>query len=196
MCALHYTPHKPSSCITYSKLSHNIEHDVKRVPRALLQPPMPQALRKDSPLLCIAQNPASVPLLTFARKHVWMALHALAQCTARLLLAHQQKQGRQWAGITSLDNEEDGMRKDWSVYCALADLGMEERVKGGRCVCPVRPQIMAHCSTLSCVSRHSSSQGCTMWNLTVLHGKLRIEPSRRRFWRHQIRFSRKSLPSC
>ncbi|KAN0102359.1 hypothetical protein V8E52_012024 [Russula decolorans] len=87
---------------------------------------------KDSPLLCIAQNPASVPLLTFARKHVWMALHALAQCTARLLLAHQQKQGRQWAGITSLDNEEDGMRKDWSVYCALADLGMEERVKGGR----------------------------------------------------------------
>ena len=65
-----------------------------------------------------------------------MALHALAQCTARLLLAHQQKQGRQRAGITSRDSEEEeGMRKDWSVYCALADLGMEERVKGGWCVC-------------------------------------------------------------
>ena len=54
---------------------------------------------KTHPLLCPAQNPASVPLLTFARKHVWMALHMLAQCTARLLLAHQQKQkqGRQQA---------------------------------------------------------------------------------------------------
>ena len=60
-----------------------------------------------------------------------MALHALAQCTARLLLAHQQKQGRQRAGISSRDGEEEGMREDWSVYCALADLGMEERVKGG-----------------------------------------------------------------
>ena len=66
-----------------------------------------------------------------------MALHALAQCTARLLLAHQQKQkqGRQQAGISSRDSEEEGMREDWSVYCALADLGMEERVKGGWCVC-------------------------------------------------------------
>src|SRR5580698_9442622 len=49
------------------------------------------------PLLCPAQNPASVPLLAFARKHAWMALHALTQCTARLLLAHQQ-QGRQRTG--------------------------------------------------------------------------------------------------
>jgi len=86
---------------------------------------------KTHPLLCPAQNPASVPLLTFARKHVWMALHALAQCTARLLLAHQQKQGRQRAGISSRDSEEESLREDWSVYCALADLGMEERVKGG-----------------------------------------------------------------
>jgi hypothetical protein len=63
-----------------------------------------------------------------------MALHALAQCTARLLLAHQQKHGRQRAGSSSRDSEE-GMREDWSVYCALADLGMEERVKGGWYVC-------------------------------------------------------------
>jgi hypothetical protein len=97
---------------------------------------------KTHPLLCPAQNPASVSLLAFARKHAWMALHALAQCTARLLLAHQQKQGRQRAGSGGGgggggggEEEEEGMREDWSVYCALADLGMEERVKGGWCVC-------------------------------------------------------------
>ena len=65
-----------------------------------------------------------------------MALNTLAQCTARPLLAHQQKQkqGHQRAGIGSRDSEEEGMGEDWSVYCALADLGMEERVKGGWCV--------------------------------------------------------------
>ena len=91
---------------------------------------------KTHPLFCPAQNPASVPPLTFARKHVWMALHALAQCTACLLLAHQQnqKQGHQQAGIGSRDSEEEGMGEHWSVYCTLADLGMEERVKGGWCV--------------------------------------------------------------
>src|SRR5579863_6552655 len=77
------------------------------------------------PLLCPAQNPASVPLLAFARKHEWMALHALAQCTARLLLAHQQ-QGHQRAG----GGESGGMGDDWRVYCALAELGMEQRAKG------------------------------------------------------------------
>ena len=64
-----------------------------------------------------------------------MALHAHAQCTARLLLAHQQKQGRQRAGISSRYSEEKSMREDWSVYCALADLGVEERGKGGWYVC-------------------------------------------------------------
>ncbi len=63
-----------------------------------------------------------------------MALHALAQCTARLLLAHQQRQGRQRAGGSGV-GEQEGTREDWSVYCALADLGMEERVKGGWYVC-------------------------------------------------------------
>ena len=80
------------------------------------------------PLLCPAQNPASVPLLAFARKQSWMALHALARCTARLLLAHQQ-QGRQRAGGGG--SESEGMANDWRVYCALADLGMEDRARGG-----------------------------------------------------------------
>jgi hypothetical protein len=135
MYTLHHTPHKPLSRITYRTPPHNIEHNVKRIPRTLLQPLMTH------PLLCPTQNPASIPLLTFARKHVWMALHALAQCTARLLLAHQQKQGRQRVGISSHDGEEEeqGMRKDWRVYCTLADLGMEKRVKGGWCVCLLLP---------------------------------------------------------
>jgi hypothetical protein len=77
-----------------------------------------------------------------------MALHALAQCTARLLLAHQQKQGRQRAGINSRDGEEEGMREDWSVYGALAELGMEERVKGGWCVCVCILRAPTHCPTL------------------------------------------------
>lgn len=46
-----------------------------------------------------------------------MAFHALTQCAARLLLAQQ-------AG-------EDALRDDWSVYRALAELGMEERTQGG-----------------------------------------------------------------
>src|SRR6266702_1594928 len=74
---------------------------------------------KTHPVLCPAQNPGSVPLLAFARKHVWMALHALTQCAARLLLAQQ-------AG-------DDVLRDDWRVYRALAELGMEERAQGGWC---------------------------------------------------------------
>ena len=54
---------------------------------------------------------------------MWMALHALAQYTAWLRPAHQQKHGCQQAGISSRDNEEEGVCKDRSMYCALADLG-------------------------------------------------------------------------
>ncbi|KAI0263281.1 hypothetical protein BC834DRAFT_957927 [Gloeopeniophorella convolvens] len=68
------------------------------------------------PLLCAAQNPASAPLLAFARQHAWMALHALTHCAARLLLAAQ-------AGDAVL-------AEDWRVYSALAELGMEERAQG------------------------------------------------------------------
>jgi hypothetical protein len=151
---------------------------------------------KVHPLLCPAQNPASVPLVTFARKHTWMALHALAQCTARLLLAHQQKQGRQRAGISGRDSEEEGMREDWSVYCALADLGMEERVKGGWCVCAIcAPLGIRLIVPRSSRPRHYHSQGCMVWSLTVLHGRLHTKPSRRRLWRRQIRFNRKNSPS-
>ncbi|PCH43168.1 SET domain-containing protein [Wolfiporia cocos MD-104 SS10] len=68
------------------------------------------------PLLCAAQNPASAPLLAFARRAEWMALHALAQCTARVLMTCQQ--------------DEAAWQDDWEFVRALAQLGMEERAKG------------------------------------------------------------------
>ncbi|TFK48194.1 SET domain-containing protein [Heliocybe sulcata] len=65
------------------------------------------------PLLCPARNSAAVPLVNFARQTSWQALHSVAQCTARLLLAYQQS--------------EEAFEADWKVVKALAVLGMEER---------------------------------------------------------------------
>jgi len=59
-----------------------------------------------------------------------MALHALAQCTARLLLARRQQRRQRAGGSGSGGGESEGLGEDWHVYCALADLGMEERAKG------------------------------------------------------------------
>ncbi|KAL0952630.1 hypothetical protein HGRIS_006878 [Hohenbuehelia grisea] len=70
---------------------------------------------KHHALVCAAQNPASVPLLRYARDTQWMALHALAQCTSRVLLANQI--------------DEDTLASDWQVVRGLAELGMEERFK-------------------------------------------------------------------
>lgn len=75
---------------------------------------------KVHPLLCPARNPASVPLLKFARKAEWMALHALAQCTSRILLSAQRDDG-------TLD-------EDLQIVQGLAELGMEERFRTLRCV--------------------------------------------------------------
>ncbi|KAH7928037.1 SET domain-containing protein [Leucogyrophana mollusca] len=74
---------------------------------------------KTHPLLCPSQNPASVPLLSFARRAEWMALHALAQCTSRLLLAHQK-------------DAEVQLANDLGVVRGLAELGMEERFQSLR----------------------------------------------------------------
>ena len=122
MCTLHHTPLEPPSHIVHPILPTTSAGGacLARFCNRLCS----KRSEKTHPLLCPAQNPVSVSLLTFTRKHVWMALRALAQCTARLLLTHQQKQkqGRQRAGIGNCDSEEEGMREDGSVYCALADL--------------------------------------------------------------------------
>ncbi|KAJ7146160.1 hypothetical protein C8R44DRAFT_756745 [Mycena epipterygia] len=71
---------------------------------------------KTHPLLCPAQNPASMPLLRWVRTHEWMALHALAQCTARLLLANKEA-------------NKEALEADWAVIRGFAALGLEERAR-------------------------------------------------------------------
>ncbi|KAJ7730656.1 hypothetical protein DFH07DRAFT_969040 [Mycena maculata] len=70
---------------------------------------------KTHPLLCAAQNPSSMPLLRWARSKEWLALHALVQCTARVLLANAAGEAARAA--------------DWAVVRGFAVLGMEERAK-------------------------------------------------------------------
>ncbi|KAI6037978.1 hypothetical protein EDC04DRAFT_2896996 [Pisolithus marmoratus] len=70
---------------------------------------------KVHPLLCQARNQASIPLLAFARKTEWLAVHALAQCTSRLLLASQA--------------DDESLNTDLQVVQSLAVLGMEERFR-------------------------------------------------------------------
>ena len=53
-----------------------------------------------------------------------MALHALSRCTARILLEEQQ--------------DPAVFKNDWEFVRSLAQLGMEERAKGGWYVLPVR----------------------------------------------------------
>ena len=71
---------------------------------------------KHHPLLCPAQNPASAPLIAYARATEWMALHALAQCTSRILLVHAQ-------------GDEAAFERDWGVVRGFAELGLEERYR-------------------------------------------------------------------
>jgi hypothetical protein len=53
------------------------------------------------------------PLLTLARTTHWQALHALAQCTARVLLAAQ--------------GADSGVEEDWAIVSALAHVSVAER---------------------------------------------------------------------
>ncbi|KAJ7042924.1 hypothetical protein C8F04DRAFT_1075278 [Mycena alexandri] len=70
---------------------------------------------KTHPLLCSGQNPPSIALLRWMRSKEWLALHALIQCTARLLLSNA-------AGAAALT-------ADWHVVRSFAALGMEERAR-------------------------------------------------------------------
>ncbi|KAF9054030.1 hypothetical protein BJ165DRAFT_1522611 [Panaeolus papilionaceus] len=71
---------------------------------------------KTHPLLCPVQNPASVPLLKYARQIEWMALHALAQVTSRIMLDNELPDDR-------------ALRTDWDIVRGFAEMGMEERFK-------------------------------------------------------------------
>ncbi|KAF7321946.1 Set-like protein [Mycena kentingensis (nom. inval.)] len=74
-----------------------------------------RAMEKTHPVFCPAQNPACLPFMRFARGHTWLALHALAQCAARLLVAN--------------NTGPDALAADWAVYQACAVLSMEDRAK-------------------------------------------------------------------
>ncbi|KDQ55937.1 hypothetical protein JAAARDRAFT_36713 [Jaapia argillacea MUCL 33604] len=69
------------------------------------------------PLLCPPRNPACIPLMTFIGQMQWLALNALAQFTARILLSYQ--------------SDENGVfGADWALVRGLAELSMEDRFKG------------------------------------------------------------------
>ncbi|KAK7045435.1 hypothetical protein VNI00_007688 [Paramarasmius palmivorus] len=72
---------------------------------------------KHHPLLCPVQNPASVPLLKWARETEWLALHALAQLTSRLILANQ------------VDASGNLLEEDWRLCSALAQMSLEDRAR-------------------------------------------------------------------
>ncbi|KAF5329350.1 hypothetical protein D9619_008932 [Psilocybe cf. subviscida] len=70
---------------------------------------------KTHPLLCPAQNPPSAALVKMAYDTQWMALHAYAQCTARILLSNQ--------------HSDAALQQDMDIFRGLAALGLEERYK-------------------------------------------------------------------
>jgi hypothetical protein len=64
------------------------------------------------------------------------------------------------------------MDEDWHVYCALADLGMEERAHGNWCVCVLRAFLRIFLDPLGiglCI------HACCVLSLSRLHG---AEPDR------------------
>ncbi|KIK57606.1 hypothetical protein GYMLUDRAFT_229170 [Collybiopsis luxurians FD-317 M1] len=66
------------------------------------------------PLLCPAQNPASVPLMNWVRETQWIALHALACMTGRVMILCQDPK---------VADEE------WRIVSSFATLSMEDRAK-------------------------------------------------------------------
>ncbi|KAJ3824482.1 hypothetical protein EV361DRAFT_928852 [Lentinula raphanica] len=72
------------------------------------------------PLLCPVQNPASIPLLQWARKAEWMALHALACMTSRVMTLCQDTKNPKDAVVA-----ED----EWRIVNSFATLSLEDRAK-------------------------------------------------------------------
>lgn len=136
---------------------------------------------KTHPLLCPSSNPASVPLLKFARDAQWMALAALIHVTSRIMLVNQ--------------HDEEALRFDWDVVQGLAVLGMEDRLKWGFAG-------WVHTSLCSSdVAKESLKLDCgtveeARPSRTVLHGRRRTHYSCRpsRSLRHHR--SRRSWQRC
>ena len=69
-------------------------------------------------ILCPARNPKARDLFRFIRVNHWMALHALVQCTTKLLLSAVTPNSKQ--PEASLDEE-------WTVFDSFASLSLEDR---------------------------------------------------------------------
>ncbi|KAF8824592.1 hypothetical protein HHX47_DHR8000115 [Lentinula edodes] len=72
------------------------------------------------PLLCPIQNPASIPLLQWARKAEWMALHALACMTSRVMTLCQDSKDSKDAKVAE---------EEWRTVTSFATLSIEDRAK-------------------------------------------------------------------
>ncbi|KAJ3866203.1 hypothetical protein EV359DRAFT_37122 [Lentinula novae-zelandiae] len=72
------------------------------------------------PLLCPVQNPASIPLLQWARKAEWMALHALACMTSRVMTLCQDSKDSKDVKVAE---------EEWRIVTSFATLSMEDRAK-------------------------------------------------------------------
>ena len=135
------------------------------------------------PLLCNAQNPASAPLIKFARASSWMGLSALSQCTARLLLDHAVQ-----------GEDAKTFEDEWKVVGALATLGMEERSKNGWYV-DTRPRSPRHwcsCYAGRAAPNLTRSSGRKHTSFMSKHSMRLVHPPTRRNLRD---CSRRDCPS-
>ena len=69
-------------------------------------------------ILCPARNPKAKELFQFIRVNHWMALHALVQCSTRLLLS---------VATPSPKQPEPSLDEEWSVFDSFASLSLEDR---------------------------------------------------------------------
>jgi hypothetical protein len=69
-------------------------------------------------LLCPARNPKTRELFQFIRVNHWMALHALVQCSTRLLLSGTAPNPKQ---------PEPSLDEEWVVFNSFASLSLADR---------------------------------------------------------------------
>ncbi|KAJ7658862.1 hypothetical protein DFH06DRAFT_1327414 [Mycena polygramma] len=114
-----------SLCTTLFALSSDARARCPHCPALFCNALCRKRAEKTHALFCAAQNPASQAFLRWTRAREWLALHALAQCTARLIFAHA-------AG-------EAALKADWAVVRGFAALGMEERARYSFRLCAPPP---------------------------------------------------------
>ena len=77
-----------------------------------------RGIRVSHTILCPARNPKARELFQFIRVNHWMALHALVQCSTRLLLS---------AATPNPKQPEPSLDEEWTVFNSFASLSLEHR---------------------------------------------------------------------